>query len=74
LRPARLPIPPSGLDSFEIGCKGTTKNANTQIFLEKNAFYLFFIRGKRGFCRKKAIIARYNGLDCCTDNVKLIGE
>ena len=23
---------------FESGCKGTTKNANTQIFLEKNAF------------------------------------
>jgi hypothetical protein len=22
----------------EIGCKGTTKNANTQIFLEKNVF------------------------------------
>ena len=22
----------------EIGCKGTTKNANMQIFLEKNAF------------------------------------
>jgi hypothetical protein len=22
----------------KIGCKGTTKNANTQIFLEKNVF------------------------------------
>ena len=41
LRPARLPIPPSGpfdLVNSEIGCKGTTKNANTQIFLGKNAF------------------------------------
>ena len=33
LRPARLPIPPSGLALIESGCKGTAFFSNNQIFL-----------------------------------------